>query len=71
MTERILVVGAGAVGGFLGVRLLEAGRDVTFLVRSTRAKSIVDYGLTVSSPRSRVTVHPPTTTSAEIPHSLT
>ena len=30
---RILVVGAGAIGGYFGARLLQAGRDVTFLVR--------------------------------------
>ena len=33
---RILVVGAGAIGGYFGGRLLEAGRDVTFLVRPSR-----------------------------------
>ena len=32
---RILVLGAGGVGGFL-VRLVEKGEDVTFLVRSKR-----------------------------------
>jgi 2-polyprenyl-6-methoxyphenol hydroxylase-like FAD-dependent oxidoreductase len=30
---QILVVGAGAVGGYFGARLAQAGRDVTFLVR--------------------------------------
>jgi ketopantoate reductase len=30
---RILIVGAGAVGGYYGGRLAQAGRDVTFLVR--------------------------------------
>jgi len=30
---RVLVAGAGAIGGYFGGRLLEAGRDVTFLVR--------------------------------------
>ena len=30
---RILIVGAGAVGGYFGSRLAQAGRDVTFLVR--------------------------------------
>ena len=29
---RILVVGAGAIGGYFGGRLLQAGNDVTFLV---------------------------------------
>jgi len=33
---RILVVGAGATGGYFGGRLAEAGRDVTFLVRGGR-----------------------------------
>jgi ketopantoate reductase len=36
---RILVVGAGAVGGYFGGRLLEAGCNVTFLVRPKRAAS--------------------------------
>ncbi len=31
---RILVLGAGGVGGFFGGRLVEKGEDVTFLVRS-------------------------------------
>ena len=35
---RVLVVGAGAIGGHFGGRLLEAGRDVSFLVRSGRAE---------------------------------
>ncbi|MDA8442942.1 MAG: ketopantoate reductase family protein, partial [Peptococcaceae bacterium] len=30
---RIVVIGAGAVGGYFGGRLAEAGLDVTFLVR--------------------------------------
>ena len=34
---RFLVLGAGAIGGYFGGRLLEAGRDVTFLVRPERA----------------------------------
>ena len=36
---RILVVGAGAIGGYFGGRLLEAGRDVTFLVRPRRGRA--------------------------------
>ena len=34
---RILVVGAGAIGGYFGGRLLQSGADVTFLVRPRRA----------------------------------
>ncbi|HUZ67905.1 MAG TPA: 2-dehydropantoate 2-reductase [Beijerinckiaceae bacterium] len=46
---RILVVGAGAVGGYFGGRLLEAGRDVTFLVRVRRAAELARTGLVVES----------------------
>jgi 2-dehydropantoate 2-reductase len=37
---RVLVVGAGAIGGYFGGRLLQAGRNVTFLVRPQRAEQI-------------------------------
>lgn len=47
---RILIVGAGAIGGYFGGRLLEAGRDVTFLVRATRAQELDRDGLVVRSP---------------------
>lgn len=47
---RILIVGAGAIGGYFGGRLLEAGRDVTFLVRSGRAEELDRNGLVVRSP---------------------
>ncbi len=47
---RILVLGAGAVGGYFGGRLAEAGRDVTFLVRGPRAAALAEYGLKVASP---------------------
>jgi 2-dehydropantoate 2-reductase len=46
---RILVVGAGAVGGYFGGRLLQAGRDVTFLVRPRRAAALAKSGLTIRS----------------------
>jgi 2-dehydropantoate 2-reductase len=47
---RILIVGAGAIGGYFGGRLLEAGRDVTFLVRAGRAQELDRDGLIVRSP---------------------
>jgi 2-dehydropantoate 2-reductase len=55
---RILVVGAGAVGGYFGGRLAEAGRDVTFLVRSRTAESIRHAGLRIVSPHGDATLHP-------------
>lgn len=47
---RILVLGAGGTGGFFGGRLAQAGVDVTFLVRSTRAAQLAQDGLVIRSP---------------------
>lgn len=47
---RILIVGAGATGGAFGARLIEAGRDVTFLVRAGRAKQLEASGLVFHAP---------------------
>lgn len=50
MTLKILVVGAGALGGYFGGRLLQAGQDVTFLLRPRRAAQIAANGLVIKSP---------------------
>jgi len=42
---RILVLGAGATGGYFGGRLAQAGADVTFLVRPARAARLAARGL--------------------------
>jgi 2-dehydropantoate 2-reductase len=47
---RILVLGAGAIGGYYGGRLVEGGADVTFLVRPARAQRLAERGLVVTSP---------------------
>jgi 2-dehydropantoate 2-reductase len=47
---RILVLGAGAVGGYFGGRLAAAGADVTFLVRPARAAALKESGLVIDSP---------------------
>jgi 2-dehydropantoate 2-reductase len=46
---RILVLGAGAIGGYFGGRLAEAGGDVTFLVRAKRQRQLAERGLVVKS----------------------
>jgi 2-dehydropantoate 2-reductase len=46
----ILVVGAGATGGYFGARLAQAGRDVTFLVRPHRAGQLRERGLRIVGP---------------------
>ena len=53
---RFLVLGAGAVGGYFGGRLAEAGRDVTFLVRGPRTNMLAEHGLRVESPLGDFTV---------------
>jgi 2-dehydropantoate 2-reductase len=47
---RILVLGAGAIGGYYGGRLAAAGVDVTFLVRARRAEQLRQNGLVIRSP---------------------
>lgn len=47
----LLVLGAGAVGGYYGGRLAEAGVDVTFLVRPGRRAQLAREGLRIESPR--------------------
>jgi 2-dehydropantoate 2-reductase len=65
---RILVVGAGALGGYFGGRLLAAGRDVTFLVRERRAAQLAKTGLAIRSPLGDVAIPAPPTVRAEALH---
>lgn len=70
---RILVVGAGAIGGYFGGRLLQANRDVTFLVRERRAAQLRETGLVIRSPMGDLHVPgPPVILSSELrrPHDL-
>ena len=62
---RILVVGAGAIGGYFGGRLLQAGTDVTFLVRPKRASELASAGLVIKSPAGDVTLENPPTVQAD------
>jgi 2-dehydropantoate 2-reductase len=63
---QILVVGAGAVGGYFGGRLAEANRDVTFLVRVRRAGEIKEKGLQIVSPHGDLMLHPKAVTADQI-----
>ena len=62
---RILVVGAGAIGGYFGGRLLQGGQDVTFLVRPKRAAELASAGLVIRSPAGDVTLKNPPTVQAD------
>ncbi len=57
--KKILIVGAGAVGGYFGALLFHAKVDVTFLLRPGTYDPIAEHGLEIRSPDGDFTVHPP------------
>ena len=63
---KILVLGAGAVGGYFGGRLAEAGADVTFLVRPKRAELLAKTGLRISSKAGNLTMQPKCVVAGEV-----
>jgi 2-dehydropantoate 2-reductase len=63
---KILVVGAGAVGGYFGARLAQAGRDVTFLIRSHSVERLQRDGLQIISPNGDLNLKPRIVTSGQI-----
>ncbi|HET6553209.1 MAG TPA: 2-dehydropantoate 2-reductase [Dyella sp.] len=65
---RILVIGAGATGGYFGGRLLESGQDVTFLVRAARAAQLAAQGLVIRSSHGNTTLPSPATVQAGALH---
>jgi 2-dehydropantoate 2-reductase len=62
----ILVVGAGATGGYFGARLAQAGRDVTFLVREGRAALLRERGLRVTGPNGTSVIQPRLVTAGQL-----
>lgn len=63
---RLLVVGAGATGGYFGGRLAQHGRDVSFLVRPARADGLRRSGLRIVSPHGDATISPQVIASGEL-----
>lgn len=55
---KILIVGAGGVGGYFGAHLSKVGVDVTFLLRGKRYEAVKANGLSVSTPDGSFTVRP-------------
>ncbi len=47
---KILVLGAGGLGGYFGGRLIEAGADVTFIVRPKRREQLERDGFVIDRP---------------------
>ncbi len=62
---KILVLGAGGVGGYFGGRLIQAGADVTFLVRERRARQLAERGLVIKSPVGDAVLKVATLTAAD------
>ncbi len=48
---KVLILGAGAVGGYWGARMHQSGTDITFLLREKRAEKVRKEGLVVKSPK--------------------
>jgi 2-dehydropantoate 2-reductase len=63
---RLLVIGAGSTGSYIGGRLALAGRDVTFLVRPGRADKLRQTGLRIVSPRGDASLQPQLVTAGKI-----
>jgi 2-dehydropantoate 2-reductase len=59
---KIGVMGAGAIGGYLGARMAAAGAGVTFIARGRHLAAIRDVGLRVLSPLGDAHVHPASAT---------
>ncbi|MEV8569459.1 ketopantoate reductase family protein [Streptomyces sp. NPDC051322] len=63
---RILVVGAGATGGYFGALPARAGLDVTFLVRPRRAAALRERGLRITGLGTNITIAPKLVTADEL-----
>src|SRR6201985_2976044 len=62
---RVLIVGAGAIGGYFGGRMLQAGSDAPFLGRPRRAAGLAAAGLVIESPNGDVTLKDPPVVQAD------
>jgi 2-dehydropantoate 2-reductase len=62
----ILIVGAGATGGYFGGQLARAGRDVTFLVREGRGAALRERGLRIVGAGGTEVIEPKVVTAAEL-----
>ena len=63
---KILIVGAGGIGGFFGAKLHQSGADVTYLLREQRQQLIQKQGLTVETPRGSFTIRPKTVLAKQL-----
>jgi 2-dehydropantoate 2-reductase len=55
---KVAIFGAGAIGGLLGVKLAQAGADVTFIARGPHLAAMQTNGVTLISGGERIVVNP-------------
>jgi len=55
---KVAVLGAGAIGAYVGAALWRGGTDVTLIARGAHRQSMADHGVRVLSPRGDFTAHP-------------
>ena len=58
---RFAVLGAGAIGAYVGAALARGGADVTLIARGAHLQAMRAIGVRVLSPRGDFTAHPPVT----------
>jgi 2-dehydropantoate 2-reductase len=54
---RIAIIGSGGVGGYLGARLHNAGKDVVFVARGAHLQAMQEHGLKLESPEGDLTIN--------------
>jgi 2-dehydropantoate 2-reductase len=62
---RFAVVGAGAIGAYVGAALTRGGADVTLIARGAHLRAMQERGVRVLSPRGDFTAHPSATDEIE------
>jgi len=62
---KFLIVGAGAIGGYMGARMARAGFDVTLVARGPHLRAMQDGGVEVKSSEGDFTAHPTVAGSLE------
>ena len=55
---KVAIFGAGAIGGMMGVKLAQAGADVTFIARGPHLAAMQENGVTMHSGGETIVVHP-------------
>jgi 2-dehydropantoate 2-reductase len=58
MSLKFLIAGAGAIGGYIGARMAQAGQDVTLFARGPHLRAMQERGLRIISPDGDFEVRP-------------